>query len=228
MWDPLPLPKFFDCLFVELPGHGKSGEEWGRNLSIAQIGHSLHKLLVQIGFQPDAVVGHSLGGYVALELAQYLLPTAQIVLMHSNFWVDSDDKKRDRERVAECVRLKKEAFIREAFPNLFIQPEQCARFLNNQLQVALQMNAESVAQASLAMRNRRDFTDWVHRNVERVCLIQGELDPIQPIELALSRCAILEHFYIVPKAGHMGHVENPTDLMAVLEQKINSGFSSVD
>ena len=44
-------------------------------------------------------------------------------MLNSNFWADSEQKKKDRLRVADIAFKAKKVFINEAIPNLFGQVE---------------------------------------------------------------------------------------------------------
>lgn len=55
-------------LAVDLPGHGRSAKGWG-DYSLGAMASTLRDLLDHLGRDPGLVVGHSLGGGVALQFA---------------------------------------------------------------------------------------------------------------------------------------------------------------
>ena len=59
--------KGFRCLLVDLPNHGRSA--WTEHLSFAQMAEAVAGAIRDTGLAPSVVVGHSLGGKVAMRLA---------------------------------------------------------------------------------------------------------------------------------------------------------------
>jgi pimeloyl-ACP methyl ester carboxylesterase len=73
-WDAvLPeLAEGFDVIAPDLPGHGRSGRT-ASDYSVGAMAATLRDLLVHLGVERATVVGHSLGGGVAMQFA-YLFP----------------------------------------------------------------------------------------------------------------------------------------------------------
>ena len=72
-WDPV-LPALVDqhdVIAVDLPGHGDSSPFRARDSAPADIAARVAELLDELGLQTVHVGGNSLGGWVALELAEY-------------------------------------------------------------------------------------------------------------------------------------------------------------
>jgi pimeloyl-ACP methyl ester carboxylesterase len=220
MWQHLNLENMFTCFFPDLLGHGSKSLREENYSSIRMMAEEVLDELKSLGWTNFHVVGHSMGGYVALELAQ-LIEVQSIVLMHSNFWQDSEQKKKDRERVAVIAAQNSRLYVQETFPHLFIQPESHPEFVAQALNIAKNMKGENIVLASLAMRNRKDFTAWVHAHPEKVVFIQGEKDPIIPLEYAIDHAGFLDHFYVLEDCGHMGHVESKEGILAILSQCID-------
>lgn len=64
---------------VDLRGHGKSSSVRGGPNTVTSAAHDVHKLAESLGAHPDVVVGHSLGGKVALEYSKLALKTPRQV-----------------------------------------------------------------------------------------------------------------------------------------------------
>ena len=106
----------YTIIIPDLPGHGKSSC-LSKNCSMAFMAEIVSVLLNKLNIQRPLVFGHSMGGYAGLELAR--LQLIDLVLVHSNFWADSPQKKADRNRVIEVVEQSHLFFIKQAIPNLF-------------------------------------------------------------------------------------------------------------
>ena len=99
MWETLPLSQLpITTLFIDLPGHGKS-ELLAQNPTMHAMAQEVQKVLVHLDIQNFTIVGHSMGAYVGLELSQHT-GFQKLILLNSNCWSDSEQKKQDRLRVA--------------------------------------------------------------------------------------------------------------------------------
>lgn len=128
MWEALPLSELpITTLFIDLPGHGKS-ELLAQNPSIRSMANEVDKVLVYLDIQNFTIVGHSMGAYVGIELSQHT-GFQKLILLNSNCWSDSEQKKQDRLRVATLVQKAKSHFVREAIPNLFSNPDSHPHFI---------------------------------------------------------------------------------------------------
>ena len=138
MWDPLKLEEDFQCIKIELPGHGES-KITNPERTIAFMAECIKSTLDSLKIEEFSLIGHSLGGYVALEFASLFGLTGKLILLHSNFWEDDAQKKIDRQRVANIVLKNKNLFLNEALPALFIQPKKHFSVINNLLLEAKKM-----------------------------------------------------------------------------------------
>lgn len=218
MWEVLPLSELpITALFIDLPGHGKS-ELLDQNPSIHAMAQEVQKVLVHLDIKKFTVVGHSMGAYVGLELSQN--PGFQkLILLNSNCWSDSEQKKQDRLRVAAIVQKAKYHFVREAIPNLFSHPESHPHFIEILVKEANEMPPEAIAYAALAMRERADFTSFVNAHPAQFIFIQGKLDRLVSVE-ELEAKIKGPHIYLLD-SGHMAHVEAGEELMGILAKYIN-------
>ncbi len=95
MWDVLPLKLInHRCVFIDLPGHGKSAlENTPEDPSICWMADQVISTLEELGINSFSIVGHSMGGYVALEVKRLIPGCRKVVLLNSNFWDDGEQKK---------------------------------------------------------------------------------------------------------------------------------------
>lgn len=216
MWDVLPLSKLkCQCIFIDLPGHGNSPlENMPDKPSVAWLADQVISTLDQLGINSFSIVGHSMGGYVALEIKRLTPGCRKVVLLNSNFWTDGEQKKKDRVRVASLVLKAKNLFIREAIPHLFhdlIKHEEVILSLASE---AKKMEASAIAFSSLAMRNRTDFSAHIQENPLDYLFIHGVLDRLIEVEEYRRKTASFpEQLYLIDRAGHMSPWENPTEVM---------------
>lgn len=220
MWEQSFFPKDFSLLAVDLPGHGASELEVDLdNPSIQVYAEAVKQVIDSTISGKYDIVGHSMGGYVGLELKQLDSKCERLVLYHSNFWVDSEQKKRDRIRVADLVLKNKNLFISEAMPNLFFHLDRNSSVVQNYISKAKNINSTSLAYASLAMRNRKDFTSLCKKWKHELVFIHGESDPLLPLAQVLETVASSPfNLKLLKDAGHMSHVEAPSAVTQIFHE----------
>jgi pimeloyl-ACP methyl ester carboxylesterase len=219
MWDYLALDALpIQQIRIDLPGHGQSSELL-ETPSILLMTKEVLRVLDHLSVADFSVMGHSMGAYVGLELSQFK-GFEHLILLNSNCWSDSDQKKHDRLRVAQIVQNAKDIFIREAIPHLFRNPsansEQITRLINE----AKHLSPQAIAQSALAMRERTDFTDFVNAHPEKFTIIHGIHDRLVTVsELQQKVTSAPLHLL---DCGHMAHIEATQEVLKLLESKINT------
>lgn len=223
MWEDI-TPHFENamCVSIDLPGHGKSAavEE---AFSIKDLAQSCHHLLKSKNIQPKAIVGHSLGGYLALELIKHFQNQPKLVLLNSHPWEDSKIKKQERKQVAKVVQKNHTLFIRTAIPNLFQNADENQEAINSLISSAEKMNPMSIAFTSLAMANREDNSETLI-NCDSI-VIQGEYDKLIPADRMQKFCEENNvQFELIKGGDHMVHITKQKRVLEVftLLDKLNT------
>ena len=219
MWDYLPLQELnTHCVFIDLPGHGESLlTDTSEIPSIRFMAQQVLEVLNELTITEFSIVGHSLGAYVGLELCQ-LSPCQKLIFLNSNCWSDDEQKRRDRLRVADLVYTAKKHFIREAIPGLFGRPADFQKEIKELIKEANHMSSDAIAYATLAMRERVDYTEEVLAHPMKYVFIHGELDTlISSEQLTLRLPGIRIHF--LPNAGHMSHLESSEEVFELLKKE---------
>lgn len=219
MWYHLPVDQLKrPVLLVDVPGFGKSNLLDDNTPSIRYFATEIKSLLEQYKITDYTVVGHSMGGYIGLELLRMSENIQKLVLLNSNFWTDSDVKKKDRTRVADILLKNKNLFISEAIPNLFLSPDKHQTVIEELISEAKSGTAEWYAYASLAMRERTDFTEFLKENPNRLEIIHGEKDALIPTEQMEENCRGWKDFHTIRNSGHMSLFEQPKEVISVLQK----------
>ncbi|MEY4974270.1 MAG: hypothetical protein RLZZ55_1058, partial [Bacteroidota bacterium] len=214
MWDYLPLNDLpIQQIRIDLPGHGNSALP-DQAPSIAGMAQAVFKVLDSLAIQSFSVVGHSMGAYVGLELSMHP-GFQQLILLNSNCWSDSEQKKQDRLRVAQIVYKAKDIFIREAIPNLFQSPESSKKESAVLIEEAKFMSPEAIAFSALAMRERQDFTSHVNTFPEKFIFIHGIHDRLVSVEELNAKVLLSEKHYL--NCGHMAHMEAKEEVMEIFK-----------
>lgn len=168
-----------------------------------------------ISFPPDGkftLVGHSMGGYIALEMAK-LFPDRieKVILLHSTALPDTPEKQINRDRTIEFLQKHgTSVFIKSFVANLFAPHfVPINRDLMDNLIARYQdLSADGLIAATLAMRDRADFTTFLSETPIPFLFIHGDADPLISTDSIL---AIKAHHkcVILPGVGHQGVYEAP-------------------
>ncbi len=204
-------------LLIDLPGHGKSDFSFAIK-TMADMALAVKQVLDSLEIKHPIVFGHSMGGYVGLELAK--IYPVNLVLVHSNFWADSSEKKKDRNRVAEVAQNNKDIFIRVAIPNLFYTPnrQKLKNEISELIERACRMNKDAIIVSTKGMRDRLDNSEVLRE--QEVTIIQGSNDPVVPIILMEEKLEKVMNKYnlvLIKKCGHLGFLEQPKEFLAVVK-----------
>jgi len=226
MWDYLALEQLnFQKIFIELPGHGQSAlKDVSEQPRLNFYAKEVQEVLAFLKVEKFSIVGHSLGAYVALILKEQNGSCQKVVLLNSNFWADSEQKKKDRLRVAEIAFKAKKVFINEAIPNLFGKVELFQNEIDSLKEEAMKIEPESIAYAALAMRERNDYSEMIAENPTDYFIIHGDLDRLVTTLFLteqtkpIFREQLANHVFIIKEAGHMAHIETSEMVMQLLKQ----------
>lgn len=221
MWENFKLETApFKSVLIDLPGHGKSPLlDDSEKPSLEFMAEMVKELIDFLQLDNYHVVGHSMGGYVALLLKEMDPKCSKVVLMNSNFWEDSTEKKRDRIRVADIVLKAKSLFVQEAIPGLFYRHDRQDKVVTELLKEAQKMEAAAIAYASLAMRNRKNNHPLLKKYPNDFLLIQGMNDPLISVEKMKEEIGEIKvSLCILNDTGHMSQIEEPEKtLKAIVE-----------
>ncbi len=216
MWEYLNLD-CFKSILIDLPGHGASSFFFESDFSLKEIAVRVKNELRKQGVLNYSIVGHSLGGYIGIELMKMDEKCEKIVFLNSNFWEDDPLKKIDRRRISNIVQRNKTSFIYEAIPHLFFNPEKFHKEVVGLINEAKSIKAKVIANYSIAMSKRLNNDDFVKMNASRVCVIQGVEDTIVPVS-KMDVC-FDEMKFVYQKlspCGHMSHIERNREVEKII------------
>jgi pimeloyl-ACP methyl ester carboxylesterase len=168
------------------------------------------------------ILGHSLGGYVALSVArQEPSLFSGLILFHSTAFADSEEKKQSRNKVLEFIDANGVlAFTTNFISPLFANPQHAA--IPKVKAIAAQAPAEVVKGYTSAMRDRVDTTDFLRSFHKPVLFLAGEKDPGIPVDSVYKQAAICpkSSTHILKNVAHMGMLEDEKNSLQVVKDFI--------
>lgn len=223
MWNDF-IKQFLDehqVILIDLPCHGESRYQ-GTICSMTYMAKAVNKILEFENIQHPFVFGHSMGGYVGLELAK--IADIKLTLIHSNFWADSPEQKQDRDRVVELVEDKKEFFIKVAIPNLFYKETRKKHLsvIQDVIEKANEIPKSEICAGTLGLKTRSE--NYEVMNTQNINIIQGEFDTIMTLSdmhSELKKLTKPQEISIIKNCGHMGVWEQTDELSELINEIIS-------
>jgi pimeloyl-ACP methyl ester carboxylesterase len=225
IWTPYAdeLSKYKRVICVDLTGFGASAY-LGEELSIEFFANEVIKLMNELKIAEFSVIGHSLGGYVCLALAEkYASRLRSMVLFHSTAFADSPLKKENRDKIASFIeRNGINPFMESFVAPLFAEKnrENKKEEINFLIQEGKKANQEAVIKTIFAMKNRPDRSHILARFEKPILFIAGEDDVAVPINDSLQQIEQLKNgqSIVLKSCGHMGMFEKPITCLTKLKE----------
>ena len=206
------LNKIGSIVLIDLPGHGKSkGIPFG---TVEQSAEAISSSVIKIkkkgvipGF-PDVMVGHSLGGMVALHLAlvlqNFVTVKPAVVLVSTALRLGNSGSSVN---IPEKNDLCKKLFYDKEWQRRCMESRRLPIF-----------SEFEVLKNSLMSAYKYDFRQFTHLLRASVHLIYGEKDKIIPSEYfhEVKRYLPGSKVYKIENSGHMPHLEARERVLEIL------------
>ncbi|RFP67096.1 alpha/beta fold hydrolase [Hymenobacter lapidiphilus] len=208
------FPAGYRLLTPALPGHGPNPASVANYAMEAQARAMLEQLDAA-DTEKVMLVGHSMGGYVALALAEAQPErVAGLVLFHSTALADTDEKRENRDKNAAFIGRHGLDKFMSSFIRPLLAPANRDRLSRQQqrLEKIGKATPETTILGGLeAMKVRPDRTQVLRDAKFPVLFIGGHDDPAVPLETLLPQLALpaQSHALLLQNVGHLGYFEAP-------------------
>lgn len=204
------LREEYQILRIDLPGFGKSKID--AEVSIAQMAQRVKKVIEHLKIDKFIFVGHSMGGYVALEFAKQFPQYLQgLSLFHSHPFADDEMKKKARSISAKSVETgDKKEYVQRLITSLFAANYQNESLLNKMIVRASKYPTAGLANGQRAMRDRHDNRPVLKEINVPVQFIVGTEDSAVPEQYSKEQTHLpkIADIQILQGIGHMGMFES--------------------
>lgn len=199
---------------LDLPGHGVSMIN-GETHTMEYLADCVGLTMEALGVEKYSVVGHSMGGYVALAmLDKYAKNLESITLLSSTTSADSQEKCDRRRREIELIKAGKKNTLARLVPHQGFAPENVKRlndYIEDLRELILITEDEGVIAILGGMIERKSRGEQLRDSAIPHLFIFGRHDFYIPEEVTEEMIAAdagakvlwLEH------SGHMGFIEEP-------------------
>jgi pimeloyl-ACP methyl ester carboxylesterase len=212
----------YRVLAPDLPGCGES-PLFKIGLTLDDVAEKLYEWAKDLGVEQSVMIGHSMGGYVALAFAKkYPEMVKGLGLFHSTVFADTAEKKENRKKTIDFIKRNGgSAFIENFVPALFYEENRAGLrdIVQRQVEIGKNTSSETLTTYLAAMASRPDSSDFIRDFDKPVLMIIGEQDTSVPFEKSMEQAGLLRqpHVHVLDMTGHMGMFERERETLIYVE-----------
>lgn len=218
------LTSNYRCIVPDLRGHGESDAP-NSSYSIDEMADDLIGLLNVLEIAKVTILGHSLGGYITLSIAErYPERVNAFGLIHSTAYPDSEEAKEKRLKAVSTIQSQGiQYFVDSLVPGLFAEEnrESMSSVIDKIQEIGYRTSPLGAANTAMAMRERADRRHVLEESQVPVLLVAGESDAVVPPDRTFTADGDKVTQALIPDAGHMSMVEAPDELARVILEFMN-------
>ena len=220
MWDKYvsALSKNHRVITIDLLGHGET-ECLGYVHTMEDQADMIFAVLISLRIRKIVLVGHSMGGYVALAFAELYPDNVKgLFLLNSTSRADSDERKINRDRAIKAVKQNYTNFVRISITNLFSEDnrEVLAKEIEKVKLQALKTPLQGIVASLEGMKIRKDREVLLHFAPFPIQLVLGKKDGVLNYDDTIDQIEGTKVELTTFPDGHMSHIENEKELKIVL------------
>lgn len=199
---------------LDLPGHGIS-QVRGAVHTMDYLADVVSAALQDLGIEKACVVGHSMGGYVALALCEsHPGQVESLVLLHSTPNADSQEKKKNREREITIVKSGKKELLARTAPGAGFAADnrrRCSENIEDLAQIIHLTEDDGIVALLAGMMQRKDQNGMLQKLPIPQLFIFGKKDEYISAETASAIAAAHPQADVawMENSGHMSFIEEP-------------------
>jgi len=211
----------YRVLAPDLPGFGRSDTQ--PEATMADYAIALEHLIRDQDLDRPVLIGHSMGGYAALEVAhRQEVDLSGLGLFHSHAYADNPETKKLRAKSATFIgKHGLDLYLRDFFPRLFTESFVAQRpYVIEQLKSwARKYDPEGVKTAQYAMAGRKDHQEFLRKTDLPVLFLLGLEDALLPKEAWLAQTHVPQQasIHLLPGIAHMGAFEAPDTCVRIIQ-----------
>jgi len=212
-------------ILPDIPGIGLSDAL--ADYSMVSLANCMDSFRTSLDIEVWTIIGHSIGGYIAMELLhRYPDTLSAMLLLHSHCYADAPDKKEARSKQIDFVQRNDHfIFMKELLGKLFSSEyisTHSAHF-DHLIQQTVGFSKAGIIGCLKAMRDRSDLSDVLSRAIIPVGFILSLADQAIPVEASLAQLTLPTRsaVYFPAHSTHMSMFEAPVDCRKALSNFLN-------
>ncbi|TYP99709.1 pimeloyl-ACP methyl ester carboxylesterase [Tenacibaculum adriaticum] len=226
MWNKIDkeLSQRNKVICIDLLGHGKS-DCLGYVHAMEDLADVVKAVLKAERIRSVTLIGHSMGGYVALAFTEkYLKNIKGLCLLNSTAQADNEERKKLRLRAIKMAQTNYESLVSMSIVNLFAEDtrNQFLEEVEECKEVALKTSVHGYIACSEGMRMRINREHVLASKGFKKLIITGKKDSIINHKQIKEEAGRTQTPLITLSNGHMSHIENSKELISLLKDFIKS------
>lgn len=220
------LASGFRIISIDLPGHGLS-DITEETHSMESLATAINQLIKSLGIKKVFMIGHSLGGYVALAFLE-LYPDclSGYSLFHSHPFADSAEALDKRTREIEIVNMgKKNLMYHDNVIKMFAESnlEKFSEALQRSKEIASRINGAGIIAVLKGMMIRPSRLSVMEEGRVPCLWILGKMDNYIPCEIIQSKVKLPSNAKVVilENSGHMGFIEEEDRSVKIVKEFVS-------
>lgn len=198
-------------ILPDLPGSGSSSELNQQKVAMSDYASCMAAILQEEKIDDVHFIGHSMGGYVAMEFANiYPDKLKSLCLFHSSAFADDEEKIATRRKSIEFINSHgSAAFLRTSIPALFQDADLHKDAIAGLVEAGGSFLPKTLVQYYEAMITRNDHAGLLSILNFPVLFMIGEHDKAVPLDISLKQCYLpaISFVHILRNSAHMGMCE---------------------
>jgi 3-oxoadipate enol-lactonase len=227
-WEPIidELEQYVRIIAPDVRGHGRSTAPSDDIYTMEMNAEDVAQLLISLQIHNAVLLGHSLGGYITLALAEkYAKKLSGFGLIHSTALEDSEGAKENRDKaVAALEQSGVQPFVDGLIPKLFAPAN--VEAMSDEVERGKQIGYGTALQGAIGtargMKIRANRTHIIEQSDLPVLLVSGASDKVIPTESTFAAVNGSTVKVVLDGAGHMGMVEQPKELITAILSFVKS------
>ncbi len=213
------LKKNYRVIALDVPGHGVS-EVKGEIHTTEFLADTINGLLEKLNIPSATLMGHSMGGYIAIAFARkYPSKVDNLIMHHSTPDDDTPEKRENRAREIEVIRSGRKELLSTINPGKSFAKKNRKALSDLILEISEQVmmtEDEGIIALLNGMMERGDGNDIIEALSNRVMFIFGRDDEFMPAEYSqtLAERHTKTKTVWMENSGHSSHYEEPEKLVA--------------
>jgi len=211
------LAPHHQVIALDLLGHSPNTEvSDGISFSIDDMADKVVVLLEHLNIICATVIGHSMGGYVGLNmLKRYPDYLSGLGLFHSTPYPDDEEKKQNRNRMITILKEGRKAQFIELQMSKLTDEEGWNKIGKSQQDAIFDMmfsiHQNGMIAALEAMRDRKSTAETLIGTPVPILFILGKKDTIIPVTSLqdVLTAPLYAYTHVIQDAAHLGMFENP-------------------
>lgn len=210
----------FSVISPDLPGHGKS-DLYNEPYSMCKYAESIFQILNKENISRALIIGHSMGGYVALAFAEnYPYMLSGLCLFHSTPFADNEEKRKARTETIDLITKGNKNLICSNHAKAVYSDDNIEKYrkeIQKGEEIAKSMSNNGIIASLMTMKARIDRSDILDTLQVPFLYIFGNNDRFIPHTI-LNKIDFPEDtsIEILKNSGHMGMIEEKEKSLKII------------